>query len=155
MRKASMSRNESGSFSNLVAVLDVFYREICYSWLQSPDWPLWAAGRGISTELTADSLSPWIDCRRYSGFVMLLKRFPNSAKKIRKRNRCGRNNLSKDVFKAYIFRVLNRVHTGLGISQKATSIMNLILFSVFHMIAAEGARLGNSSDGGRITICEI
>ncbi|KIH58946.1 core histone H2A/H2B/H3/H4, partial [Ancylostoma duodenale] len=77
------------------------------------------------------------------------------AKKIGILNRSRHiNSFDKD-FNAYIFRVLNRVHPGFGVSRKAMSIMNLIILGVFHMIAKEAARLGNSNEGPTITVCEI
>ncbi|RCN50843.1 core histone H2A/H2B/H3/H4 [Ancylostoma caninum] len=86
---------------------------------------------------------------------MRLKRFVKSTKKIRIANRSRHINSSDKDFSAYIFRVLNRVHPGFGVSRKTLSIMNLIILGVFHMIAKEAARLGNSSEGPTITTCEI
>ncbi|KAL6734295.1 hypothetical protein Aduo_004851 [Ancylostoma duodenale] len=86
---------------------------------------------------------------------MRLKRFAKGAKKIGILNRNRYINSSYEDFSAYIFRVLNRVHPGFGVSRKTMSIMNLIILTVFHMIAKEAARLGNSSEGPTIIVCEI
>lgn len=66
-----------------------------------------------------------------------------------------RRNRRKETFGIYIYKVLRQVHTDIGISSKAMSIMNSFVFDIFERIASEASRLGHYNKKATISSREI
>ena len=61
----------------------------------------------------------------------------------------------KESFAIYIYKVLRQVHSDIGVSSKAMSIMNSFVFDIFERIAAEASRLAQYNKRSTITSREI
>uniref|UniRef100_A0A8C3W9M9 Core Histone H2A/H2B/H3 domain-containing protein n=1 Tax=Catagonus wagneri TaxID=51154 RepID=A0A8C3W9M9_9CETA len=84
----------------------------------------------------------------------------NPKQKASKARRCRRRRRRRrpdgfESFATYFPRVLNRVHTGLSLSQKAMNVMDSFVKDMFERIAGEASHLVSSSKRSTITSQEI
>ncbi|VDN96149.1 unnamed protein product [Rodentolepis nana] len=61
----------------------------------------------------------------------------------------------RDNFNLYVYKVLRQVHTDIGISSKAMSIMNSFVIDIFERIASEAGKLTHYNRKSTLTSREI
>lgn len=66
-----------------------------------------------------------------------------------------RRSRRKESFSLYVYKVLRQVHTDIGISSKAMSVMNSFVNDIFERIAAEASKLGHYNKRATITSREV
>ncbi|CAB0037898.1 unnamed protein product [Trichogramma brassicae] len=75
----------------------------------------------------------------------------SSAAKKKNQDKKARKKTRKQSFAIYLYKVLKQVHPDVGVSSKAMSIMNSLVFDVFERIAQESSRLAAYSKKSTIT----
>lgn len=66
-----------------------------------------------------------------------------------------RRSRRKETFSIYIYKVLRQVHSDIGVSSKAMSIMNSFVNDIFERIASEASRLGQYNKKATISSREV
>ncbi|CAO1944481.1 unnamed protein product [Urochloa humidicola] len=83
------------------------------------------------------------------------KRVPGSGKEGGEKKGKKKAKKSVETYKIYIFKVLKQVHSDIGISSKAMSIMNSFINDIFEKLAGEAAKLARYNKKPTITSREI
>ena len=78
-----------------------------------------------------------------------------AVKNISKGDKSKRKHKRKESYGTYLYKVLKQVHSDIGVSSKAMSIMNSFVNDLFERIATESSRLSHYNKKSTITSREI